>query len=276
MNYPDVKEKDWFYTAVKKATTLGVLKGYPDGDFRPGNYLTRAEYAAAEVALMENLHKVVNDVKKSVCIISGSGGKGSGFLADPETVITNVHVALVGLDEKGEYIDGLTIEFMDGTRYSGKQVFVPYGDGSRDCAIIKIPSTRLTPLTMAKAYPGEPVYTVGCPIGLIATATKGIVSHDRRHTETMGETVRWVQTDAAINPGNSGGALVNIYGQVVGMPTWKYFYTDEQSERPLEGMGFALHTDEIIKTWNDSGEEKLNIPQITFELSLKSIIKEGM
>lgn len=276
MQYPDVKEKDWYFQPVQKAARLGMLAGYPDGTFRPGNYLTRAEYAAAEVALMENFYGVVNEVKKSVCVISGAGGKGSGFLADPETIITNVHVALVGLDEKGEYIDGLTVEFLDGTRYSGKQVFVPYGDGARDCAIIKIPATRLTPLEMKKAYPGEPVYAVGCPIGLIATATKGIVSHDRRHTESMGETIRWIQTDAAINPGNSGGVLVNIYGQVVGMPTWKYFYTSETNPRVLEGIGFALHTDEIMKTWTESGEEKLNIEKIKEELAAKYVIKEGL
>lgn len=276
MQYPDVKEKDWYFQPVQKAARLGMLAGYPDGTFRPGNYLTRAEYAAAEISFMEKFYLVINDVKKSVCVISGPGGKGSGFLADPETIITNVHVALCGLDEKGEYINRLTVEFLDGAKYSPKQVFAKYGDGARDCCIIKIPPTRLTPLEMTKAYPGEAVYAVGCPIGLIATATKGIVSHDRRHTEKMGETIRWVQTDAAINPGNSGGVLVNIYGQVVGMPTWKEFYTSEQSQRPLEGIGYALHTDEIMKTWTESGEGKLNIEKVKEELAAKYVIKEGL
>ena len=43
-----------------------------------------------------------------------------------------------------------------------------------------------------------------------------------------------IQHTAAINPGNSGGALVNAYGQVVGMNSSKIANTS------YEGMGFAV------------------------------------
>lgn len=46
--FKDVKETDWFHKAVKWAKDKGILKGYPDGTFKPNEPLTRAEYAQAE------------------------------------------------------------------------------------------------------------------------------------------------------------------------------------------------------------------------------------
>jgi S1-C subfamily serine protease len=47
-----------------------------------------------------------------------------------------------------------------------------------------------------------------------------------------------IQTTAAINPGNSGGALVNLAGDVVGMPTLTA--ADPQIGGTAPGIGFAI------------------------------------
>lgn len=44
--FPDVSKDRWSVTEVEYMTFHGVIKGYPEGDFRPSGHLTRAEFAA--------------------------------------------------------------------------------------------------------------------------------------------------------------------------------------------------------------------------------------
>jgi hypothetical protein len=78
---------------------------------------------------------------------------------------------------------------------------------------------------------GAEVIAIGSPLGLQNTVTRGIVSALR---DVQG--VSLVQTDTAINPGNSGGPLLDRYGRVVGINTWKIAGSSTQS------LGFAVST----------------------------------
>jgi serine protease Do len=91
-----------------------------------------------------------------------------------------------------------------------------------------------------KLYVGETVYAVGTPFGLTRTATKGIISNNRRYFEDSrgvngyetGAFNTWLQTDAAINPGNSGGPLVTEDGKVIGISSRGYLGANN--------LGFAI------------------------------------
>jgi serine protease Do len=54
-----------------------------------------------------------------------------------------------------------------------------------------------------------------------------------------------IQTDAAINEGNSGGALVDLNGRLIGINTMKI------SDTGVEGLGFAIPVNEVMKTVDD-------------------------
>ena len=86
---------------------------------------------------------------------------------------------------------------------------------------------------------------MGNPLGLSGSVTNGIVSALGRtitepaETDSPGATLPDViQTSADINPGNSGGALVDLAGDVIGIPTLAA--TDQQIGGSAPGIGFAI------------------------------------
>ena len=115
-------------------------------------------------------------------------------------------------------------------------------DTYTDLAVIKIEAENLTPAEFADSNEiqiAQGVMAVGFPGGLnispSATVTIGYISSVARPIDMgNGYVINSLQTDAAINPGNSGGALVNSYGQVVGIPTSKI------AAFAYEGLGFAI------------------------------------
>lgn len=116
-------------------------------------------------------------------------------------------------------------------------------DTKTDLAVLKVEQTGLPAATIGDAdslLVGEEVVAIGNPAGLTGTVTNGIVSalHRQVKSGSTGFDMDCIQTNAAISPGNSGGALVNLYGQVVGITSSKY--TSIYSGTAYEGLGFAI------------------------------------
>ncbi len=87
---------------------------------------------------------------------------------------------------------------------------------------------------------GDLAVAIGNPLGMefAGSVTSGIISALNRTVEVDGKTYNLIQTDAAINSGNSGGALVNCYGEVIGINSVKI------ATAGVEGLGFAIPVDE--------------------------------
>jgi S1-C subfamily serine protease len=120
-----------------------------------------------------------------------------------------------------------------------------------DLAVIRVSvATTLHPATLANSdltRTGDIVMAIGNPLGLSGSVTEGIVSALGRTVDepqdpdspaaTIPDTI---QTSAAINPGNSGGALVNLNGQVVGIPTLAAVDQQIGNGSAAPGIGFAI------------------------------------
>ncbi len=157
--------------------------------------------------------------------------EGSGIIATSDGyIITNAHVV--------SGATSLKVVTSDGKSYTAKLIG---SDSVTDLAVVKIEASGLTAAEFGSSDDlkvADTVMAVGNPGGLEfnSSVTVGYVSALNReitNSET-GYTMKCIQTDAAINPGNSGGALVNMYGQVIGINSSKIVATG------YEGLGFSI------------------------------------
>jgi putative serine protease PepD len=113
-----------------------------------------------------------------------------------------------------------------------------------DLALLKVNATGLRPIIWGDSdalRAGALVLAMGSPLGLDQSVTFGIVSalHRTASASVSGSTVTLtdlIQTSAQINPGNSGGALVNLRGELIGIPTLGV----KTSSGTVAGIGFAI------------------------------------
>ena len=195
----------------------------------PEDALTTREIAA----------KVKPSIVGIVVYTSNSGnsaGEGTGVIWEEDStgtytyIITCAHV----ISDAGIKV---RVQTENGTMYDAEIVGF---DSRTDLGVVKIKASGLPKAELGDSDAlrvGDNVFAIGNPGGVefFGSFTGGYVSAiDRPVSSEIGYTMKCIQHDAAINPGNSGGALVNVYGQVIGINSQKIAATD------YEGMGFAI------------------------------------
>ncbi len=142
------------------------------------------------------------------CIKTGSGF----FIRSDGLAITNYHVI--------SGADSATITVSDtGEVYDVAGVY-DYS-AAEDWAVLQIDGSGFQTLEIGDPgydVGGATVYAIGSPLGLQNTISAGIISNPARVDGGM----TYIQMSAAISPGSSGGALLNKYGQVIGITSATY------------------------------------------------------
>lgn len=187
-------------------------------------------------------------------IFSDPIGKASGvIMSDDGYIVTNSHVVGDSTKYGVKIVLNSSEKKEDGSEkveeVSGKVVGI---DKKTDLAVIKIDKTGLPKASFANSDQvkvGDWALAIGNPgagdVSFDSTLTRGTISALNRSLGGSQKLVKYIQTDAAINPGNSGGALLNMYGQVIGINSVKLTPTN------YEGMGFAIPSN-TVKTIVDS------------------------
>lgn len=166
---------------------------------------------------------------------------GSGIIIDGKGyIVTNYHVI-----ENGS---GIKVSLTSGNVYDAELVG---GDEKTDIAVLKINADeelRVAALGNSdEVEVGSLAVAIGNPLAseLFGTVTAGVISGVNR-TITVGQRdMNLIQTDAAISPGNSGGALINKYGEVIGINSVKLV------DDAAEGLGFAIPMNEAVPIIKD-------------------------
>lgn len=213
-------------TAVKFASSTGVMKGVEDGRFDPSGLYTRQQAYITMDRLLSVLEgesaggemtatQIYSQCSPAVCYVEvydAAGqvtGTGSAFVVEENgKLVTNYHVI--------QDVYSARVKFPNGKTYSVDNVLAY--DVKRDVAVLSISAQGLPTLPLGDSstlVSGQTVYTIGSPQGLDNTIANGIVSATNRVVDGQ----EYIQTTAPISPGSSGGALLDGYGRCVGITT---------------------------------------------------------
>lgn len=166
-------------------------------------------------------------------------GSGSGFFIDGNgTAVTNHHVIYGAASAKIMLADSA------GADAEVRDVLGVYDwNEAEDWAVLKVDIAGNNWLRFgdsSTAQGGATVYTLGSPQGFSASIDDGMISNPARVID--GQT--YIQHSASMSPGSSGGALVNKYGEVIGITNM--ILIEEYSQNinfaiPIEKIANARH-----------------------------------
>ena len=212
--------------------------------------ITFSEYSGDGAMTPEQIYEEAKEINVGVIVYAKNQkvGEGSGIIvgADKDKKNTYIITAAHVIADQGVSVQ---IQTNDGKEIDA--TIVGY-DTKTDIGVLCVNKTGFKPATFGnsdKLNVGQKVYAIGNPGGTVffGSFTNGIISAIDRPIASSASAydLPCIQHNAAINPGNSGGALLNEFGQVIGLNSSKITDTD------YEGMGFSVPSNTMIEIYND-------------------------
>lgn len=248
---PSVKEKligengEVAQTSANHSTSTNTLQS-SSSSLENVAFTSLTSYSEATSAIAKKVQPSVVGIKVEYSVnsffnqSSSATASGSGvIISEDGYILTNNHIVNTSSDssyyEVSKANSVKVYLYGDSTAYDATIIGT---DELTDLAVVKIDKTGLQAAELGNSDSvevGSFAMAIGNPLGLDNSVTLGTVSAvNREVTDSDGKKFTLIQTDAAINSGNSGGALVNSYGQVIGINTLKL------SGDGVEGIGFAI------------------------------------
>lgn len=210
--------------------------------------ISYSEYSGKGTMTPEQIYKEIKEINVGILVYTKNQmvGEGSGIVVGSDStgkytyILTAAHV----ISDSGINVQ---VQFSDESEYEATIVGI---DTKTDVGVLKIEGTGFKSATFGnsdKLAVGQTVYAIGNPGGteFFGSFTSGMISAIDRPIPTTNSSydLPCIQHNAAINPGNSGGALVNEYGQVIGLNSSKISSTE------YEGMGFSVPSETVLEVY---------------------------
>ncbi len=206
------------------------------------------EYSGSGAMTATQIYDSIKETNVGIIVYvqNQQAGEGSGIIVGEKSGYTYIITCAHVISGSGVNVQ---VQFYDQKEYSADIVGI---DAKTDIAVIRVKKTGFKAATFGESDSlkvGATVYAIGNPGGteFFGSLTNGMVSALDRPIATSENgyyDLPCIQHTAAINPGNSGGALVNEFGQVVGVNSSKISATD------YEGMGFAVPAEKVLEIYN--------------------------
>ncbi len=208
------------------------------------------EYSGKGKMTPEQIYNAAKEINVGVIVYAQNKkvGEGSGIVVgeDDENKFTFIITAAHVISDQGVSVQ---VQFNNESEYDAEIVGF---DTKTDVGVLRVKKTGFKAATFGnsdKLTVGQNVYAIGNPGGTVffGSFTNGIIGAIDRPiaSSTSAYDLPCIQHNAAINPGNSGGALLNEYGQVIGLNSSKITDTN------YEGMGFSVPSNTVIEIYND-------------------------
>ena len=224
------------------SATVNNIPGVASANVAPSKPATVTNEPRVEMDMKDLVKRIEKSVVRIIVKSDQGASIGSGFVIDSDgSIMTNYHVI--------EGANSAEVEFENGEKAT--VIGFTTIDTERDIAIIRIekdPAT-LHGVQVANTLPekGEKVAAFGAPRGLSFTASDGIISAIRATPDfSAREKGIYLQTTTPISPGNSGGPLVNMFGEIVGVNSFKM---------EGENLNFAVSATDIRDVIANRGTE---------------------
>lgn len=197
--------------AEQSRITSSAIQRQQNRDGRPSSKKDDAA-PVSEIETTMSGSQIFEKYNSAVFMVYTSDGlndyQGSGFfISEKGLAVSNYHVF------QGTGIGYEQIKLSDGSICKLKRVIAKSEDDDFFIFEIETNGRRFNYIPISERVPkvGEKAYAIGSPRGLENTFSSGEISQFR------GDDNQLIQISVPIDHGSSGGALINSYGEVIGI-----------------------------------------------------------